>query len=264
MKLSDEIILKCKNSNKPKGFTIIDENYIVIRDDIEEYIDKSKRLHEQGVNYCGPVDYRKVDGVPYTLEYRAHGTEMSHYYVFCDKLVNNAEEYMNTFSEYMGVLQMLSHASEKQYLKFFDDIEKMRKEGLIPDYCHYGNLFYDKDVGFSFIDVYPTRDMTHSTLPVNEIFNIIINPKFRMRTRSGSLSILPQELKEDYNIYMSDICKKILTGLYQYGYPQEEIKRFIDSKSYSFDENVCLNREELQHKIEEMNNVKEISLYIEL
>jgi len=24
-------------------------------------IGKSKRLHEQGVNYCGPVDYRKVD-----------------------------------------------------------------------------------------------------------------------------------------------------------------------------------------------------------
>ncbi len=264
MKLSDEIILKCKNSNKSKGFTIIDENYIVIRDDIEEYIEKSKRLHKQGVNYCGPVDYRKVDGVPYTLEYRAHGTEMSHYYDFCNKLVNNAEEYMKTFSEYMGVLQMLSHAPEKQYLKFFDDIEKMRKEGLRPDYCHYGNLFYDKDVGFSFIDVYPVRDMTHSTLPVNEIFNIIINPKFRMRTRSGSLSILPQELKEDYNKYMSDICKKILTGLYQYGYPQEEINRFIDSKCYSFDENVCLNREELQHKIEEMNNVKEISLYIEL
>lgn len=264
MQLTDEIILKCKNSNKPKGFTILDENYVVIRDDIEEYIEKSKRLHEQGVNYCGPIDYRKVDGVPYTLEYRAHGTEMSHYYNFCDKLVNSAEEYLDTFSNYMGILQMLSHAPEKQYLKFFDDIEKMKKEGLRPDYCHYGNLFYDKNVGFSFIDVYPIRDIAHSSIPVNQIFNIIVNPRFRMRTKSGSLSILPKELKEDYNMYMSDICKKILTGLYQYGYPQEEIKRFIDSKCYSFDETDCLNQEELQHKIEEMNKVKDFSLYIEL
>lgn len=264
MQLSDEIILKCKNSNNPKGFTILDENYIVIRDDIEEYIEKCKRLHEQGVNYCGPVDYRKVDGVPYTLEYRAHGTEMNHYYDFCDKLVNSAKEYLDTFSEYLRVLQMLSLAPEKQYLKFFDDIEKMKKEGLKPDYCHYGNLFYDKDVGFSFIDVYQIRDISHSPLPFNQIFNIIVNPRFKMRTKSGSLSILPQELKEEYNIYISDICKKILTGLYKYGYTEEEIKRFIDSKCYSFDETDCLSQEELQHKIEEMNKVKDFSLYIEL
>lgn len=264
MQLTDEIILKCKNSNKSKGFTIIDENYIVIKDEIKEYIEKSKRLHEQGVNYCGPVDYRKVDGVPYVLEYRAHGTEMSHYYNFCDKFVNSDKEYLDMFSEYMGVLQMLSQAPEEQYLKFFDDIEKMKKEGLKPDYCHYGNLFYDKDVGFSFIDVYPVRDEADSSIPVNQIFNIIVNPRFKMRTKSGSLSILPQELKEDYNIYMSDICKKILAGLYQYGYPQEEIKKFVDSKCYSFNETDCLSQEELQHKIEEMNKAKDFSLYIEL
>ncbi len=264
MQLSDEIILKCKNSNNPKGFTILDENYIVIRDDVEEYIEKAKRLHEQGVNYCGPVDYRKVDGVPYALEYRAHGTELNHYYNFCDKLPNSAEEYLNTFSEYMEVLEMLSHAPEEQYLKFFDDIEKMKNEGLRPDYCHYGNLFYDKDVGFSFIDVYPVQNMAHDSLPVNQIFNIIVNPRFRMRTKSGSLSVLPKELKRNYNMYMSDICKKIFTGLNQYGYPQDEIKRFIDSKCYYFDETACLSQEELQHKIEEMNNVKDYSLYIEL
>lgn len=143
------------------------------------------------------------------------------------------------------------------------DKEKI-KEDLRPDYCHYGNLFYDKNIGFSFIDVYPVRDITHYSLPVNQIFNIIVNPKFTMRTKSGSLSVLPQELKEDYNIYMSDICKKILTGLYQYGYPQEEIKKFIDSKCYSFTETDCLNQEELQHKIEEMNKVKDFCLYEEL
>lgn len=208
IQLSDEIILKCKNSNNPKGFTILDENYIVIRDDVEEYL--------------------------------------------------------NTFSEYMEVLEMLSHAPEEQYLKFFDDIEKMKKEGLRPDYCHYGNLFYDKDVGFSFIDVYPVQNMAHDSLPVNQIFNIIVNPRFRMRTKSGSLSVLPKELKRNYNMYMSDICKKIFTGLNQYGYPQDEIKRFIDSKCYYFDETACLSQEELQHKIEEMNNVKDFSLYIEL
>ena len=58
--------------------------------------------------------------------------------------------------------------------------------------------------------------------------------------------------------------KTILTGLYKYGYTEEEIKRFIDSKCYSFDETDCLCQEELQHKIEEMNKVKDFSLYIEL
>ena len=262
MQLTDDIILKCKNSENTNGFTILDENYIVIKDTVEKYIERSKRLHSQGVNYCGPVDCREIDGVTYALEYRAPGVEMSHYYKFCDKPVNSAKEYMDTFSEYINVLHMLSNASEEQYLKFFEDIEKMKKEGLRPDYCHYGNLFYDKNVGFSFIDVYPIRNITHYNLPVNQIFNIIINPKFKMQTKAGSISVLPQELKKDYNMYISDICKKILQGLSQYGYPKEEIKAFIDSKCYYFDENACLDKEQLQHMIVEMNNVKESPIYI--
>lgn len=44
MQLSDEVILKCKNSNNIKGFTILDENYIVIQDDVEDYIEKTKKI----------------------------------------------------------------------------------------------------------------------------------------------------------------------------------------------------------------------------
>lgn len=263
MQLTDEIILKCKNSDKPKGFTVLDSNYIVIRDDIKKFVERSKRLHKQGVNYCGPVDCKRVDGVTYALEYRANGTELSHYYNFCDKLVNSAEEYMKAFLEYMDILKMLANASKEQYFKFFDDIEKMKKEGLRPDYCHYGNLFYDENVGFSFIDVYPIQDIEHSSLTVSQIFNIIVNPRFNMITKSGSISILPQKLKKEYNMYMSNICKKILTGLYKYGYSQDEIKDFINSKCYSFDEEDCMSQEQLQHKIENMNNVKDITLFIE-
>lgn len=263
MQLSDEMIEKCKRNRNNKGFTILDDNYIIIRgDNIEEYVAKCKRLHENGVNYCGPVAFRKVDGIPYALEYRAKGCEMSHYYRFCDSLVSSAENYVDAFSDYMETLKMLSNAPEEQYLKFFDDIERLKEEGLRPDYCHYGNLFYDENVGFSFIDVYPVRDIEHSRLPVQQIFNIIVNPRFCMGTKSGSLSVLPQEQKNDYNMYMSDICKKILVGLHQYGYPPEEIKKFISSKCYSFDEDSCLSQTELQHKIEEMNNVKDLSSFV--
>ena len=263
MQLTDEIILRCKNSNNTKGFTILDENYIVIKDNVKEYVEKTKRLHAQGVNYCGPVDCKTIDGITYALEYRAPGFEMNHYYKFCGETVTSSEEYISFFSDYMNTIKMLSDAPEEQYLKFFDDIEKMKRERLRPDYCHYGNLFYDKNVGFSFIDVYPIRDITHYTLPVVQIFYIILNPKFKMKTKSESISVLPQELKKDYNMYISNICKKILQGLSQYGYPKEEIKAFIDSKCYSFDEDSCLDKEQLQHMIEEMNNVKEPLLYID-
>ena len=37
-----------------------------------------------------------------------------------------------------------------------DDIDKMAEEGLIPDVCNYGNLFFDSEVVFSFIDVKKT------------------------------------------------------------------------------------------------------------
>ena len=87
---------------------------------------KQKRLHEKGVNYCGPVDCRKIDGISYALEYRAHGFEMNHYYKFCDKHFKSAKEYMDTFLEYMEVLKILSNATGEQYLKFFDDNEKKK------------------------------------------------------------------------------------------------------------------------------------------
>lgn len=258
MNLTDEMILKCKNSDKIKGLTILNDNYIVIRDDAEEYVEKSKRLHAQGVNYCGPVECRTVDGVTYALEYRAPGIEMSHYYKFCDSRVKSAEGYISSFAKYMETLKMLSDIPEEQYLKFFDDIEKMKEEGVRPDYCHYGNLFYDKNVGFSFIDVYPIRgDITHYTFPVNQVFFIIVNPKFRMATESGGISVLPQEFKKDYNMYMSNICQKIIQGLSQYGYPKEEIKAFIDLNLYAFDEDSCLSKEQLQQMIEDMNHEKE-------
>ena len=257
MQLTDEIISKCKNSHNDKGFTILDDHYIVICDNLEEYVEKAKRLHEQGVNYCGPIECKTIDGITYALEYRAPGVEMNHYYKFCDEIVKSAEEYISFFSDYMNTLKILADAPKKQYFKFFDDIEKMKKEGIRPDYCHYGNLFYDKNVGFSFIDVYPIRDITHYTLPVRHIFYIILNPKFNMRTQSGRISVLPQELEKDYNMYIYNIFQKILQGLSQYGYPQEEVKAFIDSQGYSFDEDSCLDKKQLQHMIEEKNNIKE-------
>ena len=48
------------------------------------------------------------------------------------------------------------------------------------------------------------------------------------------------------------------------GYPEDEIKSFIDSGYYSFDEDSCLSQDKLQHMIEEMNSKETYSLYIDV
>lgn len=252
MKLTDEMILKSKVEGKVKGFIILDENYIVIQDAVQDIIEKTQRLRNKGVNYCGPIDCREVDGTSYALEHRAPGKEINHSDRLCDTDVNNANEYISIFSQYMSELKKLSLIPQKQYLKFFDDIEELRKEKLKPDCCSLGNLFYDKNVGFSFIDVYPIVTGAPERLSIQNIFYILLNRRFSLPIDGERLSVIPASFQKEYDTYISDIFTKILIGLRQYGYPQDEIKQYIASNRYTFTGNDCLTPEEIQHRIDKL------------
>lgn len=243
--ITDEMIKKSKESNNAKGFYVIDDNYILIRDTLDDsWIEKTKRLRAQGVNYCGPIELRKIDNQTYALEHRAHGLQMD-----ITKTINGGKDYLHAFEEYMNNLRLLYNAPQEQYDKFFDDIDKMAQEGLIPDVCSYGNLFYDPEVGFSFIDVYP--NLREKRLSVDSIFNILLNNKFKI----DGISLLSEEYGKEYNLMMRELYRKITAGLIKFGYPEDEIKRFVDRALHSFSETefVCQGdiQETFNKRIEE-------------
>ena len=234
--ITDEMIKKSKESNNAKGFYVIDDNYILIRDTLDDsWIEKTKRLRAQGVNYCGPIELKEVDNQTYALEHRARGQMMD-----ITRTIRGGEDYFHAFEEYMNNLRLLYNAPQEQYDKFFNDIDKMAEEGLIPDVCSYGNLFYDPEVGFSFIDVYP--NLRKERLRVDSIFSILLNNKFSI----SRISLLPEEYGKEYNLMMRELYRKITAGLIKFGYPEDEIKRFVDRALHSFSENECVCQGNIQ------------------
>lgn len=224
--LTNEMIKKSQYEHGYKGFTIIDDNYIVIEGnelDIS-WIEKTKELRRQGVNYCGPIDYKIKDGVIYLLEYRAPGMEVDLYREY----LGRGNTYLSEFNKYLAKLRILNNAPLEQLMHFFDDIEKMRSFGLKPDVCSLSNLFYDEKVGFSFIDVYPGDEQ----LDVFSIFTILINPKFSI----SGISLLPLESQEEYNFLITNLYAKIASCLKRFGYPQEDIEEYLKHRYHNFTE----------------------------
>lgn len=240
--MTQEQITKSLNSSAPKGFVVIDDDYIVIKgSELDlDWIPKTKRLRERGVNYCGPIDYAIYDQKIFLLEHRAKGMVMEYSeYTFNNPL--NKEIYIEYFNKYMSILRMFANAPLEQYLKFFADIEEMRKELLKPDVCSLSNLFYNPEEGFSFIDVYPGNQR----LSIDDIFLILLNGKFSV----NGVSLLPKEYSEEYTNLLKIIYEKIIIGLRKYGYSSNEIKEYVDKGIHTFKDNEIVKIEELNENI---------------
>lgn len=250
--ITDEMIKKSKESSGIKGFYIIDDNYILIRDTFDEnWIERTKRLRERGVNYCGPIECRVVDNQSYALEHRAQGQEW-----YITKEVNGKGNYLQAFGEYMSKLMALYEAPQEQFDKFFDDIDKMAEEGMKPDVCSYGNLFYDPNIGFSFIDVYPNPDGRR--LDIGSIFSILLNSKFSV----SGISLLPEEYGKEYNLIMREVYRKITKGMLEFGYPEQEIKAYVEKAIHTFSESECVPQGESQKEFDKRSKEREGFIFI--
>ncbi len=234
MKITDEMLNLAKNSRSTKNFTIIDENFIMIVDNVRHLIPVCEKLRNNGVNYAGPVDYRIVDGKCYTLQHRAKGIENDISRITFRN--NDNSDYLNCFLRYLNIIESFSAIPLEHFLKFFSDIEMMREENIKPDVCSLDNLFYDKDVGFSFIDVYPGDDR----LSISSIFLILLNRKFSI----NGVSVIPLEYKDRYDKAMKSIFEKIIIGLKRYGYPEEELQEFLQRKIFDFGIESCVSQDE--------------------
>ena len=255
LKISDNLIEKAKLSTNHKGFTIISDKFILIKDDKSLIwdIEKCKRLRENDVNYCGPMSYREYDWNYYFVEHKAPWMQLD-YYNYDDKI-----SYNEAFKKYLSILELLSKAQQEQYDKFFSDIEAMQKESLRPDYCSLWNLFYDSDVWFSFIDVYPCNIRPwDGKLSVENIFNMILNPKFSYK----GFDIIPKEEVDEYNKVVGIIYDKIILALKAHNYSDNEIEKFLKKKKHVFSDEECISYNYIEKYIREHYNLYEIIIWL--
>lgn len=252
--ISEELILQAISKWNHKCFMIIDDNYILIEDgkSLIWEIEKCEKLRKIWVNYCGPISYKEYNWKYYFLECRAPWLQLDFY---------NYEniKFDEAFQKYFSFLELLSNAPQEQYNKFFNDIELMKNELLRPDYCSLWNLFYDPNIWFSFIDVYPCNiHLWNAKLSVSQIFNIILNPKFSYK----NLNIIPKEKSDEYNMYIKMIYNKIITALKLYKYSDEEIEDYLNKKIHAFSSDECISYKNIEKYVEEHHNPNEIIIWL--
>ena len=216
-------------------------------------IEKCYRLRTKWVNYCGPIASKEYNWQCYFLEHKAPWMELNFYDY------NGNISYKDAFDKYFSYLQLLSDAPQEQYNKFFQDIEEMKNESLRPDYCSLWNLFYEPQIWFNFIDVYPCNVRPwDSKLSVSNIFTILLNPKFTYK----NLHVIPMEELKRYNETIKIIYNKIINWLILFKYSEDEINIYLNGKHHEFSDDECVYYKDIEKHIEEHYDKNAIIIHV--
>ncbi len=191
--------------------------YMIRCGDYTDEIEKTKRLHEKGVNFAGPISQIEFDDNQVVVEeYFAKGTtfeKIKDEYKFSSHIGSNQalEEYEKFFSVYLEEIRIRAEADQIVFDKLLNDIVEMNKENLTVDTCSLGNLFFDKTVGFSIIDAY-----SGNTIPdIRRLFWMIIGniPSIVCDDNNQVISnCVPQKYFDQFISYIDMIKNKFITA----------------------------------------------------
>ena len=191
--------------------------YMIRGSDYQDEIIKAKRLHDKGINFAGPISQLKLDDGSFVVEeHLAKGMSLEKIkseYKFSSTLPLKEIllNYSMFFRPYLEEIKLRATADQALYDKLFSDIVEMNKENLSVDICSLGNLFFDKDVGFSIIDAYP-----YDYIPdLKRLFWLVIGsiPSIVCIENNQILkSGVPEECYDEFMSYIKMIINKYLTA----------------------------------------------------
>lgn len=238
-KLTKEMIEIAINNNKK--CMVYDDNYVLLfksfsikDDEIDEYIQKIKLLQEQGINTPLILDYYQVNKGYYgyskyvILEERAKGTNLnsnSNYLSVKQNNVNFDEistNYLKDLDFYLDEIENRANASIDMYEKFINDYLSITNNNMQIDPKPL-NFYFDKEEGFTFIDINGTGNNDLEYLPryfLGAVLGyglpqLLVESDYCMYIDSDRLN----RLKEAYNT----IITKVAVILIKHGYNKEEI-----------------------------------------
>ncbi len=228
---------------------VINDNYILlckkmpcVDKNLEDYIASLNRLRDEGVNVCNILDYRLVNGttktfgkdISYTtgvfLERRAKGNCISDVEnislrtdkVYDLKLVSSMYDRLMEF--YVSELEKRACASQKMYDKLVCDYMSFNKFGLEPDPKPL-NFFFDKDEGYSIIDVIPSSNESVDLKYLSRYISIIVFgygiPNIYIN--SNNLNIVPKKYKDRLDKAVSLLEEKMIRSLIKVGVSREDL-----------------------------------------
>lgn len=123
------------------------DNYRLVENDIMETMARMKKIKESGVSFASILDYRitstneKGKSTGYVMQEKAPGTV-----VFDDIDDSSIQNYRNAITSFSNIPQI-------HFDKLVKDFVELMKQGLSIDTGNPANFFYDKEKGFTFIDL---------------------------------------------------------------------------------------------------------------
>lgn len=284
MKLTNEMIDLAIKSNKK--CTYLNEDYVLLYksmpvedNKLNDYINALNKLKDKGVNISNVLDYKLIEGqthsfsngLSYTkgvfLESRAKGKcigvkndidlKTNEEYDFID--VSNS--YLKVLNDYLYELEKRSKASQSVYDKLVSDYISFNEYGLEPDPKPL-NFFFDKDLGYTIIDVIPSNAQVVDKKNLGYVLCLVIFgyglPKLSINY--NNLFVIPSIYKERLNNVIEVIEEKLIESLLKNGISKNYImdslsnymSRFNDIKSSDINLNIVIEKTFVELK----NNIK--------
>lgn len=241
--------------------TIYDNNYVLLRksmpvtdDKLEWYINSLKNVKNSGVNIATIVDYKllpetkKVYGeISYTqgifLEERAKGKSFNSDSIYLRSSRNyDFNEvicrYLKMVTDYIEELELRAEASQEMYMKFVRDCKMVEEAGLSIDPKPL-NFFFDKNVGYTIIDVVPNNDNSlesYNKYFPQYMFSVVFGyGKPNMSIDFSDFSVLPQEMIDRLNNAGKILEAKIVAALRKFGFGEEEIVKAVSDNRFRYE-----------------------------
>lgn len=236
--------------NSKKMCTIYDESYVILKkrmpvtdDKLEWYVSSLNNLKNSGVSIAPIVDYtllpetkKSYNVGSYTegifLEERAKGNSLNSNSIYLR--VNNdydfngvISDYLRMVLEYIEELELRAEASLDVYTKFIKDCNSVAETGLMIDPKPL-NFFFDKDLGYTIIDVIEGNDssLEHYVkyFPQSMFIMVFGYGKPKMYIDFKDVSVLPQDMLERLNKAGRKLEAKIVAALRKFNFSEEAIK----------------------------------------
>ncbi len=239
MKLTDEMINMAIENNQK--FMIYDNNYVLlyksftVKDDkIDNYINNIKLLKEKGVNTPLILDYKLVNKGLYgyskavILEERAKGKSLEPFSNYLSikqddidfKLVSNA--YLKALDSYLDNLLERANAKEEFYDKFISDYLTIDKHQMQIDPKPL-NFFFDKDKGFTFIDINGEGNNDLEYLPRYFLGVVLGYGLPNLQIHNTDVMYIDEDRLNKLKTNVEIIISKVITALEKHGYKKEDI-----------------------------------------
>lgn len=208
--------------------------------DTDKIIEKTKKAKALGASICEILEY-EIDNKQqkysngYLLQQKAVGN-LVHDASLTRKInMAKTEEEKIEIKQYhidnnINEMEILKNATQDQYNDFVKDWINIKKCGLAVDPSKTSNFFYDKESGFSFIDLDNEEEIDITKKPetrqnfVNELIAVIVNAKL----------YVSNYISENDKIYIEDniiqILPKLSKSLQENDISKEEFNQVLHTK----------------------------------